>query len=121
MRTYPLLGLGGALGVGLFLVQPVGVPGGLGLALMGALAFSQAVWNTSRVPRLAEPAYQARLQAITSMAFTLGGPLGAVWAGAAVDRFGLWSLAAGAILLALLSLAVLVFGRREAKLNPPVV
>jgi predicted MFS family arabinose efflux permease len=66
------------------------------------------VWNTSRVSSLAEPAYQARLQSITSMAFTLGTPLGAIWGGVAVDRFGLASLLVGAGLLALLSLAVLL-------------
>jgi predicted MFS family arabinose efflux permease len=69
--------------------------------------FAQAVWNTSRVPRLAEPIYQVRLQSVTSMAFTLSAPLGALWGGAAVDRFGQQALLAGAALLAAISLMVL--------------
>jgi predicted MFS family arabinose efflux permease len=80
----------------------------MALYALGFLAFAQAVWNTSRVPRLAEQAFQARLQSITSMAFTLGTPLGALWGGAAVDRFGLPALIAGAGLLAILSIAVLI-------------
>jgi predicted MFS family arabinose efflux permease len=51
------------------------------------------------------------LQSITSMAFTLGAPLGAIWGGAAVDRFGLEALWVGAGLLALVSLGVLVSRR----------
>jgi hypothetical protein len=43
------------------------------------------VWNTSRVRELADPAYQARLQAITWMAFTLGFSVGMLWAGTAID------------------------------------
>jgi predicted MFS family arabinose efflux permease len=66
------------------------------------------VWNTSRVPRQAEPAYQARLQSITSMAFTLGAPMGAIWGGAVVDRFGLRSILVGAGLLAVGALGVLI-------------
>jgi predicted MFS family arabinose efflux permease len=42
------------------------------------------------------------------MAFTLGTPLGALWGGMAVDRFGLSALIAGAGLLAILSIAVLI-------------
>ncbi len=108
LRTYPIWGVLAALAVCLFIARPLSLPGGVGLAGLGFLAFSQVVWNTSRVSALAEPAYQARLQAITSMAFTLGTPLAAIWGGLAVDRFGLASLLAGAGLLALLSLGVLV-------------
>jgi predicted MFS family arabinose efflux permease len=107
LRTYPLWGLAAAGAVCLFAAGPLGVLGAAGLAGLGFLAFSQAVWNTSRVPALALPGYQARLQALTSMAFTLGAPLGAAWGGAAVDRFGLPSLLAGAGLLALASLIML--------------
>ena len=108
LRIYPVWGILSALAVCLFVVKPLSLAGGIGLAGLGFLAFSQVVWNTSRVSALAQPAYQARLQAITSMAFTLGTPLAAIWGGLAVDRFGLASLLAGAGLLALLSLGVLV-------------
>jgi predicted MFS family arabinose efflux permease len=64
---------------------------------------------------LAEPAYQARLQSITSMAFTLGSPLGALWGGIVVDRFGLTTLAVGAGVLALISLVILAIGGRSKK------
>jgi predicted MFS family arabinose efflux permease len=57
---------------------------------------------------LADPAYQARLQAVTSMAFTLGFSLGMLWAGVAIDRFGLAALAGGAAVLGLVSVAVVV-------------
>lgn len=109
LRTYPLWGLGAAGSVCLFAAGPLGVAGAVGLGGLGFLAFSQAVWNTSRVPVLAEPGYQARLQSLTSMAFTLGSPLGAAWGGVAVDRFGLAALLAGAGLLALASLGMLLW------------
>jgi len=112
LRTYPSFGLLGAAALTVFALAPVSLTGGLALFALGFLAFSQAVWNTSRVPRLAGPAYQARIQSITSMAFTLGSPLGALWAGAAVDRFGLPALIAGAGVLALLSVGVLLGSRR---------
>ena len=108
LRTYPIWGILSALGVGLFVARPLSLAGGIGLAGLGFLAFSQVVWNTSRVSALAEPAYQARLQSVTSMAFTLGTPLAAIWGGAAVDRFGLPALLAGAGILVLLSLIVLL-------------
>ena len=78
------------------------------LAVLGAGAFAQAVWNTSRIREQADPAYQARLQAITSMAFTLGFSLGMLWAGVAIDRFGLTALVGGAALLGLVSMVVII-------------
>jgi predicted MFS family arabinose efflux permease len=69
------------------------------------------VWNTSRVRELADPVYQARLQAITSMAFTLGFSLGMLWAGIAIDRFGLTSLVGGAVVLGILSIVVVIIER----------
>jgi MFS family permease len=111
LRTYAIFGLLAAAAVTVFAFHPVDLAGGLALYALGFLAFTQAVWNTSRVPRLAESAYQARLQSITSMAFTLGTPLGALWGGAAVDRFGLPALIAGAGVLAVISMAVLVSGK----------
>ena len=101
-------GLLAAAAMVVFALRPVELAGGLALFVLGFLAFAQAVWNTSRVPRLAQAAYQARLQSITSMAFTLGTPLGALWGGAALDHFGLPALIAGAGVLAVFSLAVLV-------------
>ncbi len=50
----------------------------------------------------------ARLQAITSMAFTLGFSLGMLWAGLAIDRFGLTALVGGAAVLGLLSVVVVI-------------
>lgn len=108
LRTYPIWGLFAAGSVGLFVINPLSLLGALGMSGLGFLAFSQAVWNTSRVSNLAAQAYQARLQAITSMAFTLGSPLAAIWGGAAVDRFGLRALLVGAGLLATLSLGMLI-------------
>ena len=64
-----------------------------------------------RVRELADPAYQARLQAITSMAFTLGFSLGMLWAGVAIDQYGLVALAGGAAFLGLVSVAVVVVKR----------
>ena len=53
---------------------------------------------------LAGEAFQARLQAITTMAFTLGGALGALWGGAALDRLGQSGLWIGVGLLAVVSI-----------------
>jgi predicted MFS family arabinose efflux permease len=92
----------------LFALLPVGLISMVPLAVLGAPAFAQAVWNTSRIRELAEPAYQARLQAVTSMAFTLGFSLGMLWAGVAIDQFGLTALAGGAAVLGLLSIVVVV-------------
>ena len=108
LRSYPMIGLLAATAVTIFAFRPLGLSGGLALYALGFLAFAQAVWNTSRVPRQAEPAYQARLQSITSMSFTLGTPLGALWGGAVVDRFGLSALIIGAGALAIISLTVLL-------------
>ena len=115
LRTYSIFGLLAAVAVTFFALKPIGITGGLALYTLGFLAFAQAVWNTSRVPRLAEPGYQARIQSLTSMAFTLGTPLGAVWGGLAVDRFGLPALIAGAGILAVISIVVFVGSRNAAR------
>lgn len=52
------------------------------------MALSQAAWNTIRIGLLADEADQARLQAVTSMAFTLGFPIGMLWGGLVIDLFG---------------------------------
>lgn len=100
---YAVMGLFAALAVGLFVLVPT-APVALGaLAVIGFITFVQAVWNTSRIRGLADPSYQARLQAITSMAFTLGLALAGLWAGSALDRLGLDALLLGAAGLALCS------------------
>jgi predicted MFS family arabinose efflux permease len=110
-RRYAILGLVSSVAVALFALLPIGLKSIVPLAVTGAGAFSQAVWNTSRIRELADPAYQARLQAITSMAFTLGFSLGMLWAGIAIDSFGLAALVAGATALGLLSVVVIVIKR----------
>jgi predicted MFS family arabinose efflux permease len=107
-RRYALLGLASAAAMALFASLPVGFISMAPLAVIGAAAFSQAVWNTSRIRELADPAYQARLQAITSMAFTLGFSLGMLWAGVAIDQFGLVALVGGAVVLGSLSIVVVI-------------
>jgi MFS family permease len=107
-RSYAVLGLVSAAALAVFAFLPVGLISMVPLAVLGAPAFAQAVWNTSRVRELADPAYQARLQAITSMAFTLGFSLGMLWAGVAIDRFGLTALIGGAAVLGLLSVVVVI-------------
>jgi MFS family permease len=107
-RRYAVLGLISAAAVALFAYLPISLISMAPLAVLGAPAFAQAVWNTSRIRELADPAYQARLQAITSMAFTLGFSLGMVWAGIAIDRFGLTALTGGAAALGLLSAIVVI-------------
>ena len=107
-RRYAILGLVSATAVALFALLPVGFISMAPLAVLGAGAFAQAVWNTSRIREQADPAYQARLQAITSMAFTLGFSLGMLWAGVAIDRFGLTALVGGAAVLGLLSVVVVI-------------
>ena len=106
IRSYTLLGLVAAVAVALFALVPSGIVAFVALATIGFIAFAEAVWNTSRIRQLAAPSYQARLQAITSMAFTLGFTVGTLWAGIAVDRLGLVALLGGAAALAACSLAV---------------
>jgi hypothetical protein len=84
-RRFAILGLVSAAALALFAFLPVGLISMVPLGILGVPAFAQAVWNTSRIRELADPAYQARLQAITSMAFTLGFSLGLLWAGVAID------------------------------------
>jgi predicted MFS family arabinose efflux permease len=63
----------------------------------------------------ADGVYQVRIQAITSMAFTLGLSLGTLWAGVAIDRFGLVALVGRSVVLALLSVMVASATRRLAE------
>ncbi len=110
-RTYALFGMVAAVAVGLFALVPTGIVAALALGAIGFVAFAEAVWNTSRIRQEASPAFQARLQALTSMAFTLGFALGTLWAGAALDRWGIGTLAGGAAVLALCCGAVLAVPR----------
>ena len=102
-RRYALHGLGCAAGLGMFILLPIGALAAVPLAAIGFLLFSEAVWNTSRVRLLAAEAFQARLQSITTMAFTLGGALGTLWGGAALDTLGQPGLWSGTGLLACVS------------------
>jgi predicted MFS family arabinose efflux permease len=104
VRHYALFGVVSASALALFAALPVGIASLLPLSILGFVAFSEAVWNTSRVRRLAHPAYQARVQSFTSMAFTLGAAFGALWGGAAIDRYDVAALYGGASALASISL-----------------
>ena len=116
-RRYAAMGMFAALAVALFVWMPTGVVPLVSLAVIGFVAFAEAVWNTSRIRRVADAAYQARLQAITSMAFTLGFTLGTLWAGAAIDRVGHVALLWGAAALVLCSAATVVFVRRGSPIG----
>jgi predicted MFS family arabinose efflux permease len=112
-RRYALLGLLMALGAAAAVLLPLGLPSAAPLGAIGFAAAAEVVWNTSRVQRAAPRDYQARAQAITSMAGTLGFALGMLWAGSAVDRFGAGALLWGAGGLGVLCLGVLARGRRS--------
>ena len=107
-RTYAILGLVSASALTAFALLPTGYLSMVPFAALGAATFSQAVWNTSRVAALAEPIYQGRLQALTSMAFNLGFSLSMFWGGAAIDKFGLNALVFGAAPLGLLSMGIIL-------------
>jgi predicted MFS family arabinose efflux permease len=108
IRLYAILGLVAAAALAGFAWLPLSFFSALPLALVGGVLFSQAVWNTSRIRLLANVAYQARLQALTSMSFTLAGASGQAWGGFAIDHFGLPSLFVAAALLAAISLLSLL-------------
>ena len=115
--NYAILGLVSASALAVFALLPTGYLSMIPLAVLGAAAFSQAVWNTSRVAALAAPIYQGRMQALTSMAFNLGFSLSMFWGGAAIDKFGLIALVFGASLLGLLSLVIII--RKKLALSKP--
>ncbi len=48
------------------------------------------------------------------MAFTIGGAVGQVWGGFALDRFGMLSLLGGALVLGVLSISLLVSSHPRA-------
>lgn len=119
IRTYARIAGVAAIAIALFAVLPLGVASLLPLAVMGFIMFSQAVWNTSRIRQVAGAAYQARLQSITSMAFTLGFSVGMLWAGVAIDQFGLIALLGGALVLGALSITVGLLNSRSPAAIPP--
>jgi len=114
LRRYASFGLLGAAALALFAALPVGLASLLPLAVLGFVAFAEAVWNTSRVRREADPAYQARLQSFTSMAFTLGSAVGALWGGYAIDRLEIGGLYVGAGILAAISIGSVLVDRQHA-------
>jgi predicted MFS family arabinose efflux permease len=119
VRRYALYGLIAAGALALFALLPVSLISALPLAALGFISFAEAVWNTSRVRQAADPAYQARLQAFTSMAFTLSFPLGSLWGGIAVDRWGVRSLLGGAVVLVAISIGSVFLARESTAENPP--
>jgi MFS family permease len=108
IRRYAWYGVAVAAALALFTVAPVSLVAPLPLAVIGFGVFAEVVWNTSRVRLRAEPIFQGRLQSITSMVFALGGVVGQLWGGVALDRFGVISLAGGAAVLGALSMGVLL-------------
>jgi MFS family permease len=107
-RFYAWFALIVAFALAFFGTLPVGILSFIPLASIGFCLFSQAVWNTSRIRQIADSGYQARLQAITSMTFTFGFPVGLLIGGVAVDRFGLISLLGNASVLGLLAISILI-------------
>jgi MFS family permease len=116
-RRYACFGIGAAVALGLFIIVPYSFITPLPLAAIGFILFAKTVWNTSRVRLLADPALQARLQSLTTMAFTIGTALGQLWGGIVIDRLGVKGLAGGAILLGFLSSGVLWLQPRQPPLT----
>ena len=112
---YGLYGLAAAAVLAIFALVPIGYITSILLAALGFLIFAEAVWNTSRVRLLAEPSYQARLQSLTTMAFTLGSMLGLLWGGIAVDHFGSVALLGGAGALAVVTVVQSIWTARNRR------
>jgi len=113
VHRYGWFGIGAAVAFGLFIFAPFSFITPLPLAAIGFILFSETVWNTSRVRLSANSAFQARLQSLTTMAFTLGTAFGQLWGGIVIDRFGIKGLAGGAILLCFLSIWALLVTRQQ--------
>ncbi len=103
---YAILGFVASAALAAFALLPIGYASLLPLAVIGFAVLAQGVWNTSRVRAVADAAHQARLQAITSTVFSVGSPIGMLWGGLTVDRFGVRALLGGAIVLATVSAIV---------------
>jgi MFS family permease len=108
VRRYCYYGLAAAVAFALFALLPIGYGTAVPFAVIGFILFTQAVWNTSRIRLLADKSYQARLQAITTMTFTVGGAIGNLWGGLVVDWLGASALVGGAVALAGISIVVLL-------------
>jgi predicted MFS family arabinose efflux permease len=124
-RRYAWYGVGAAAALVLFALAPVSIIAPLSLAIIGFTVFAEVVWNTSRVRLLAEPALQARLQSIASLTFALGGAIGQLWGGVALDQLGAMGLIGGAGALGLISAGALLMTRchqqlQHVKPDPPV-
>jgi MFS family permease len=112
-ELYAWLGVFAALALAAFALLPVGYESMAPLAAIGLVYGIQTVWNASRVAEIGAPAYQGRLQAITTMALSLGSTAGALWAGPALDAVGVRGLLGAAAALVVVSLAsALAFVRR---------
>jgi MFS family permease len=116
-RLYASWGCAAAGALILFSYLPVGYLSALPLSVLGFILFTQAVWNTSRVRLKADPLFQARLQSLTTMSFTLGGAIGQLWGGIAVDRFGMLAFTGGGVFLLAISMIFLYVSRRTALIN----
>ncbi len=121
IRRYALHGLGIAAALGLFILLPTGLFTILPLGVTGFLLFCEAVWNTSRVRLMAAEAFQSRLQSITSMAFTIGGALGALWGGAVLDHLGRPGLWIGVGVLVLVSVGAWVKSSQRSIISRSVL
>ena len=117
VRRYSYYGLAAAVAFALFAFLPIGYGTAVPFAVIGFILFTQAVWNTSRIRLLADKSYQARLQAITTMTFTVGGAIGNLWGGLVVDWLGASALIGGAVALAVVLIVVLLVRRRTSRLN----
>jgi predicted MFS family arabinose efflux permease len=113
VRTNAWLAIAAAAAVAMFILTPISFFTALPLAVIGFVFFSETVWNTSRVRLLVAPAFQGRLQSLTTMAFTLGGAMGQLWGGLVIDKFGIHGLALGAVLLYCLSIWALFSARHR--------
>jgi predicted MFS family arabinose efflux permease len=112
-ELYAWLGVFAALALAAFALLPVGYVSMAPLAAIGLVYGIQTVWNASRVAEVGAPAYQGRLQAITTMALSLGSTVGALWAGPVLDTVGVRGLLGAAAALLTVSLAsALAFARR---------
>ena len=116
---YGLYALAAAAALAIFAILPIGYATPILLAALGFIMFAEAVWNTSRVRLLAVPSYQARLQALTTMAFTLGGMVGLLWGGIAVDHFGPVALLGGAGALAVLAVVQWIWSVQNQRSRNP--
>lgn len=117
-RQYALFAFIAAAALAIFALLPIGFVTPIALGAIGFVMFYEAVGNTSRVRLLAERVYQARLQALATMVFWIGGALGQLWGGAVVDRWGVPALAAGGIALTLFGLLMLAVSAQRRRATP---